>query len=416
MTNHLPEIASRMLNTTLLLHPQKAEVLLWVLGPRIGIDERALPDVESQPDASRFVGSLSGGGAYSVERGAAIIPVMGTLVNRGAWTGAYSGMTSYEGLEASINRALADDAVSRIVLDINSPGGEATGMARIAEAVRRAKAKKPVIALVNDMAASAAYAIASQADRILISETSLVGSIGVLWVHFDHSKALAEKGVKPTIIHAGARKVDGNPYGPLPDTAREGIEEEINSIYAVFIGQVIKGRSSLSVGDVREMEARTFTGRAAIDNGLADAMGNIEDAITMQIGGSNMSDNSVPAANAGISQEDYDEAVAAARTEGAVEATNRIKAIFALKETQGREASAQVFALETDMSAEAAAMALAATPKTSPSNDSKVDEKAIAAAKIAAAGASNIVGPDDVAEPPKQAVIDTDAIYASRRV
>ena len=106
MTNHLPEIASRMLNTTLLLHPQKAEVLLWVLGPRIGIDERALPEVEKQPDASRFVGSLSGGGAYSVERGAAIIPVMGTLVNRGAWTGAYSGMTSYEGLEASINRAL----------------------------------------------------------------------------------------------------------------------------------------------------------------------------------------------------------------------------------------------------------------------------------------------------------------------
>ena len=214
MTNHLPEIASRMLNTTLLLHPQKAEVLLWVLGPRIGISEQALPEVEKQPDASRFVGSLSGGGAYSVERGAAIIPVMGTLVNRGAWTGAYSGMTSYEGLEASINRALADDQVSRIVLDINSPGGEATGMARIAEAVRRAKIKKPVIALVNDMAASAAYAIASQADRILISETSLVGSIGVLWVHFDHSRALAEKGVKPTIIHAGARKVDGNPYGP----------------------------------------------------------------------------------------------------------------------------------------------------------------------------------------------------------
>ena len=78
--------------------------------------------MESQPDASRFVGALSGGGAYSVERGAAIIPVMGTLVNCGAWTGAYSGMTSYEGLEASISRALADDEVSRLVLDINSPG------------------------------------------------------------------------------------------------------------------------------------------------------------------------------------------------------------------------------------------------------------------------------------------------------
>ena len=415
MTNHLPEIASRMLNTTLLLHPQKAEVLLWVLGPRIGIDERALPEVEKQPDASRFVGSLSGGGAYSVERGAAIIPVMGTLVNRGAWTGAYSGMTSYEGLEASINRALVDDAVSRIVLDINSPGGEATGMARIAQAVRKAKVKKPVIALVNDMAASAAYAIASQADRILISETSLVGSIGVLWVHFDHSKALAEKGVKPTIIHAGAHKVDGNPYGPLPDAARAGIEDEINSIYAVFIGQVIKGRSSLSVGDVRKQEARTFTGQAAIDNGLADAMGNIEDAISMDIGGSIMSDNSVPA-SAGISQADFDEAVAAARTEGAVEATNRIKAIFALDVTKGREASAQVFALETDMSAEAAAMALAATPKADISPDSGIDDKTIAAAKIAAAGASNIVGPDDVVEPPKQAMINTDEIYASRRI
>ena len=203
--------------------------------------------------------------------------------------------------------------------------------------------------------------------------------------------------------------------GRLPDTARAGIEEEINSIYAVFIGQVIKGRSSLSVGDVRKQEARTFTGQAAIDNGLADAMGNIEDAITMDIGGSNMSDNSIPA-SAGISQADHDEAVTTARTEGAVEATDRIKAIFALKETKGREASAQVFALETDMSPEAAAKALGATPKSEPANDSKVDDKAIAAAKIAAAGASNIVGPDDVAEPPRQAVIDTDEIYASRRI
>ena len=145
-------------------------------------------------------------------------------------------------------------------------------------------------------------------------------------------------------------------------------------------------------------------------------MGNIENAISMEIGGSNMSNTTVPAASVGISQADHDGAVAAARTEGAMQATDRIKAIFALDETKGREASAQVFALETDMSAEAAAMALAATPKAGILPDSGIDDKTIAAAKIAAAGASNIVGPDDVAEPPRQAVIDTDEIYASRRI
>lgn len=432
MSPYLPEIASRLLNTPLLVHPRKAEVLLWVLGPRIGIKAEALPDIERRPDASRFVGLKSGEGAYAIERGVAIIPVLGTLVNRGAWLGSYSGLTSYEGLEASLERALADDAVSRIVLDINSPGGEATGMARIVAAVRRARAIKPVVALVNDMACSAAYAIAAQADAILVSATSMVGSIGVVWVHFDHSEALAAQGVKPTILHKGARKKDGNPLEALSSEAAASIDAELEAFYAVFIDVVAESRQQLNDAALRAMEARTFTGRAAIDNGLADAMGGIEEAITMKIGDHDMSETddlavkaapAMPAVAANsIPAEQHATALEAARSEGATAAVSRVQAILTSEAARGREAQAQVFAFDTGLTVEAAIKALEAAPRVEAdrreadqAQSAKAEAQVIAAAKIAAAGAINAIGPDAVREPAPVAPIDPERIYAARR-
>ncbi len=137
----LLHIADRVLNRPLLIHPSKAEVILHVLEGRIPLGGGALAPLP--PDANGFLGSnRREDGTVRMNRshaGAAIIPVIGSLVNRGAWIGANSGMTSYEGLAALLRDAAADPEVRFIVLDLDSPGGEATGMFSLAEQVRQGR-------------------------------------------------------------------------------------------------------------------------------------------------------------------------------------------------------------------------------------------------------------------------------------
>ena len=222
--NFLPLIAERVLGRPLLVLPAKAELIVTILGERIGVAGGEIsendPDVLAAIGASRFVGEP--GGPYDArgrrrimfrqQDGLAIIDVMGSLVNRGAWLGTSSGLTSYEGLAAQIEAAVADHTVRGIVLDIDSPGGEATGAFGFYETIRAARQRKPVVAIVNDMAASAAYGIAAQANEIVISPSSMTGSIGVVMVHMDHSKEMEKRGRKPTLIFAGDHKVDANSF------------------------------------------------------------------------------------------------------------------------------------------------------------------------------------------------------------
>ena len=275
----LARIAEKVINRPLLVHPQKAEVILWVLGERIGVDRGPAPG----PEANRFFGQPKVAGRsrmYGVIDGAAVITIEGSLVNRGEWIGADSGLTAYEGIEAQIETALADANVQSIVLDIDSPGGEATGMSSLARSVRTARQAKPVVALVNDVAASAAYGIASQADRILVSPTSLTGSIGVVLLHLDRSGEMAMKGIVPTFVYAGAHKVDGHPFGPLPDGVRADLQREVAVFYDEFVRTVALGRGArLDETAARATEARVFIGAEAIDRGLADSVGGLREAV-----------------------------------------------------------------------------------------------------------------------------------------
>lgn len=277
---HLLRIAERVINRPLLLHPQKAEVILWVLGERIGT---AAP--KPDPEANRFIGQprlLGRSLAYNVTDGAAVITVEGTLVNRGDWIGADSGLVSYEGLEAQVMLALNDANVRSIVLDLDSPGGEATGMYAIAEKIRAARQTKPIVALVNDMAASAAYGIASQANRIVVSPTSVVGSIGVVLLHLDRSKQYEFAGVAPTLIFAGAHKVDGNAFEPLSAEVKADLQAEVQTFYDRFVEIVALGRGArLTEKQARQTEARTYIGAAGIEEGLADHLGTLSDAIAL---------------------------------------------------------------------------------------------------------------------------------------
>lgn len=377
-------IAAQIFNTPLLVQPETAITIASSLADRFGIDP--LMDI----DASRFVGRpaearLGNGDVrdiYRVEDGVALINVFGELVNRGAWIGASSGLTSYEGLDAQLLTAAEDSRVRAVVLDMNSPGGQASGAMETAALVRRVAQSKPVVAFVNAQAASAAYAIASGAPRIVTTPSGMLGSIGVVWMHVDRSEQIAKSGVRPTLLHAGAYKVDGHPLAALPDDARARIQAQIDDVYALFVDTVAAHRP-MTAAAVRQTEAGVLMGQRAVDVGLADAVGSLDDVFAflnrdrtsgrLSLAGGYMSETNkgtaVPGANAEtVTKAEHDAAVASAHSAGHTEGVKagtkaereRIGAVLGHDNAKGRESLAQHFAFKTEMPAEAAIEALAA--------------------------------------------------------
>jgi ClpP class serine protease len=180
---------------------------------------------------------------------------------------------------AQLDAALADPAVNGIALEIDSHGGEVAGAFDLADRIRAARARKPVRAFVAEAALSAGYAIASQADRIILPRTGEVGSIGVVTMHVDMSGALADGGYAVTLIHAGAHKVDGNPFEPLPDTVRAEWQADLESVRQIFVATVEAGRGArLPRGAALATEAAILRGADAVAAGLADEVAELRAA------------------------------------------------------------------------------------------------------------------------------------------
>lgn len=372
--SELFHIADRVLNRPLMILPDKLALIAGVLDGRIGIDgagfvaERSVsPDLRKPSrEASQFVGEYSTDPKDPRSRkpyrttpeGVAVITVLGSLVNRGGWIGSYSGMTSYEGLKHQISAAARDSDVKSIILDMDTPGGEAVGAFEVADVVRAAAASKAVYAVVNGMAASAGYAIASAATRIITTSSGISGSIGVVMMHADRSGQFQKAGIVPTLIYAGARKVDGNPYEKLSSEVRAELQAEIDRFYDLFVESVAANRKGLSVDAVRATEARTFIGADAVSIGLADAVGSFETALE-EIPKKEL----VPSKPSLIySQADLDRLTAEARAKGRAEgveasitdgglkaAQQRLEKVLALPEAQGRQKSAICLAVSTSV-------------------------------------------------------------------
>ena len=205
-------LASRLFGTPLLIHRPKLDVILSVVGQRIG-----MADMPSMPTMDMAVYQRPP--AASAPDGIAVISIHGSLVKRSLGMEAASGLTSYGEISAMLDAALADPQVSGILLDIDSPGGEASGSFELARRVRDVAAVKPVWAVANDAAYSAAYAIAASAQRLFVTETGGVGSIGVIALHVDQSVKDAKDGYRFTAVTAGAHKNDYSPHEPLSDSA-----------------------------------------------------------------------------------------------------------------------------------------------------------------------------------------------------
>ncbi|WP_264688727.1 S49 family peptidase [Wolbachia endosymbiont (group B) of Catoptria pinella] len=206
----------------------------------------------------------------NIER-TAIIPIHGILTKKPGAFDEMLGMTSYEQIEVQVKQALEDSSIETILLDIDSPGGEVNGIFDLADFIYSARAKKRIVALANDDAYSAAYAIASSAEKIFLTRTSGVGSIGVIASHIDQSGFDEKCGIKYTTIFTGKRKNDLNPHEPISSESLKSLEEEVNRLYEILTELIARNRG-LSVQAIKNTEAGLYFGKNAIEVGLADGI------------------------------------------------------------------------------------------------------------------------------------------------
>lgn len=183
-----------------------------------------------------------------------------------------SGATTDE-ITAEFRSALSDESVRAIVLDIDSPGGSAFGITELAAEIRAGRGQKPIVAVANSMAASAAYWLGSAADEFYTTPGGVVGSIGVFTTHMDLSGAAEREGIKPTIISAGKYKTEGHEFAPLDDEARAAAQHFVDSYYDQFVKDVARNRGATEAA-VRNGygEGRALPAKDAVKAGLVDGV------------------------------------------------------------------------------------------------------------------------------------------------
>jgi len=423
-------VAARVFGQPLLIRPQEAEIIgAYVRSRMEGV----------KPEASRFVGEqqIDAAGRWRGYRkvgSVGVISILGELVNRGAWLGASSGLTSYEGIVEQVRQASEDRDVETIVLDINSPGGEALGMADTARAIRRLAAGRRIVAVTNSLAASAAYGLATSGDEIVITESGVAGSIGVVMVHYDHSQRLENMGVRATVITKGKLKAVGHPFGALSEDDLQELDRQASRFMDGFVRLVADHRPDLSEDRIRALEAGIKIGQDAVDAGLADRVGTFEsviDELTRARSGRfpsqsrrySMSEKTgSPAADtsAGIPLAEHEAALGRARTEaraaGAAEATQRLGAVLSADGIKGdgrRMAAALDLAVKSPgMSAEDVVSFVTGNVAAGTQPEPQAQADAYEASRTAAAG---LVSPAKADARRTKSDLSAGSIYAARR-
>lgn len=253
--------------------PDKLEAMEQALLARIAsgpmTDEEILAAMGASPAGKR---------RYDVEDGVAIIPVFGVISKRANFFTRASGGTSTDALLRDVRMAAEDDSVRAILLDIDSPGGSVFGPMTVAETLLALREVKPIEAVANEGAYSAAYWIAAGAEKIHVSRAGEVGSVGVIGTFRDYSKANEKAGVSTTYLRAGKYKARYQPDEAMTKETRELLQAKIDQYYALFVESVAKLRG-MEASKVAATEAATYVGQAAIDVGLADAIGTYDEVL-----------------------------------------------------------------------------------------------------------------------------------------
>lgn len=420
-------LATRLYNTPLLIEPNKAAVIERIFRQhqsaelQDGVTRPAAMEDEDRPNRgperteSATLGKLVRRPEKQYDMtttGIAVIPVVGTLVQRTGGMQPFSGMVPYAYVGRKLQAAIEDPEVKAVLLEIDSYGGEVNGCFELAEQIVKARSIKPVWACANEAAYSAAYAIGSAASRLYLPNTAGCCNIGVIALHVDQSKLDARVGVAYTYIYAGARKADGNPHEPLSDRARTDMQDEIDRLHGIFCAHVAMARG-IDIENVIATQAAALNPDQAVAGNFADGIKTFAETVTALeaviapsrgtvvltgtlakkaaagLSSTHEKENhmstkiTAAAIIAALSAEQQpvmtahlDEAAATARAEGVKEGETagrsaeraRIAGILNHAEAKDRGALALSIATETEMSVEQAGKVLAAASKHNASN------------------------------------------------
>lgn len=211
---------------------------------------------------------------FEIEDGIAEIEINGPLDSCSGWW-----WDNYEDICEKFEKAFSHSQVNGILCEINSPGGVVAGLLECCDAITKAKAEsgKPVVVIVNGMACSAAYALASPADKIVCPRAATVGSIGVIATRFDYTGMDKINGIKVAITTSGSKKAWGNPHTAISEAESAETQDRVQKLAGMMIDAVARGRRMTSQ-QIVDLQAGTYLGVDAIAPGLIDLIGTEADA------------------------------------------------------------------------------------------------------------------------------------------
>lgn len=210
----------------------------------------------------------------------AVVDIQGPLVQGDAGFMRLFGITGYDNIREAVAQAIADEEVHSILLNVDSGGGQVSGVTDTAKFLAEAGKIKPISTYTGGTMASAALWTGATSQHITASDTATVGSIGVLVVHTERSKMLAEMGITPTVVRAGEFKAITNNIEPLSDAGKAQLQATVNHMYQPFLQHMAEWRNtSAENAQATFAEGRVFTGSQALDAGLVDKIGTYEDAL-----------------------------------------------------------------------------------------------------------------------------------------
>jgi signal peptide peptidase SppA len=242
---------------------------------RWAIDAPVSAEVQDKIDDDKQARVEKVNGAYNrgIKNAIAVIPVYGVLTQRPPQNISGPGGTSTASIAHAVKAAANDSSVAQILLDLDGPGGSVFGTSEAADVIYQARAQKPVIGIVNSMAASATYWLGSQCSELYCTLGGEVGSIGVYGAHRYLGKMLEKDGIETTLISAGKYKTEGNPFEPLSEEAKAAYEARINDYYAMFIAAVARGRGVSATTVLKGMgQGRMLGAEAAQAENMIDGV------------------------------------------------------------------------------------------------------------------------------------------------
>lgn len=286
-------VAGYLSDRPLFIEPHALKVMLDAIGPRLGLleveaseDDADSPATTKRKAVHERLAAIVGAEPVSVgdglceyartPEGVAVVPIIGSTINRYDWFAAWCGFSSYETIKLAVQAADQDPLVKAIMLDVDSPGGEAAGMLDCADVIRGMS--KTVWASANTLAASAGFGLAAAAKRLTLGRLSTVGSVGVVGIHVDQSGYDKEMGLKYTPIYSGARKIDGWGHAPLSTEVKERFQARFDESRLKFAESIAAFRG-MSIEAVMATEAETYDDVRAVEVGFADAVQSFDETL-----------------------------------------------------------------------------------------------------------------------------------------